>query len=87
MLDDTIPLHNFLWQEKKDLLSQFNNKERQYLKNKKTIKMCIDPHWMPFEMIYRNKHIGLSADYMQILSQKIGKEVPSKKLWVIQNQL
>jgi len=46
--------------------------EKQYLKNKKEIKMCVDPDWMPFEKIEEGKHIGISADYIKILQSKIG---------------
>ena len=46
--------------------------EEQYLKNKKVIKICIDPNWMPFEKIKDGKHIGLSSEYMQLFSEKLG---------------
>lgn len=48
-----------------------NEKEKIYLENKKTIKMCVDPNWMPFEKIENNKHIGIAADYIKILESKI----------------
>jgi len=46
--------------------------EKEYLKNKKTIKMCTDPDWMPFEKIENGKHIGLASDYMKIIENAIG---------------
>ena len=45
--------------------------ESLYLKNKKEIKMCIDPDWMPFEKIDKGKHVGMSADYINIISSRI----------------
>lgn len=57
------------------------NKESDYLKKKKVIKMCIDPSWMPFEKNDNGKHIGMSADYIEILEKEIGipiKMVPTK---------
>ena len=41
--------------------------EKEYLKNKKTIKMCVDPNWMPFEKIDSDgKYIGMTADYYKL---------------------
>ena len=46
--------------------------EKDYIKNKKTITMCIDPHWMPFEEIKNKKHIGITSDYVDIFRKRIG---------------
>ena len=48
-----------------------NDDEKKYLENKKTIKMCVDPDWMPLEKIDKNKHIGIAADYIKLLEEKI----------------
>lgn len=48
-----------------------DDKEKTYLQNKESINMCIDPDWMPFEKIDKNKHIGISADYIKLLEEKI----------------
>ncbi len=50
----------------------FTDQERAYLKEKKQITMCIDPDWMPLEKIEAGQHIGMTADYIAILEQKIG---------------
>ena len=51
-------------------------KEIKYLKNKKIIKMCIDPNWMPYEKFDKNKkHIGMTADYFKIFQQDIGIDI------------
>lgn len=42
--------------------SELTKDEKLYLKQK-SIKMCIDPHWMPFEKIENGVHIGISADF------------------------
>jgi PAS domain S-box-containing protein len=49
--------------------------EKNYLKNKKTLNLCIDPMWMPYEMIKDGKHIGMTAEYIKVLEKKIKKEI------------
>jgi PAS domain S-box-containing protein len=47
-------------------------KEINYLKNKKTINMCIDPNWMPFEKFDINHHhTGMTSDYFKIFADKL----------------
>ena len=60
------------------------NKEKQYLKEKKQIKMCIDPDWMPYEKFDKNgKHIGMTADYYKIFKDNLNTEIKvvTTKTW------
>lgn len=51
----------------------FTKQQKEYLKNKDAIKICIDPNWLPFEKIDENgKHIGISADYFQNFEKHLG---------------
>ena len=50
----------------------FTPKELRYLAEKKLINVCVDPSWMPFEGITDNKHVGMSADYLELISQQFG---------------
>nr|WP_321266725.1 diguanylate cyclase [uncultured Sulfurimonas sp.] len=61
-----------------------NIDEIEYLKNKKVIKMCIDPNWMPFEKNENGKHIGMSAEYMSIIEKEIHTPIKmiSTKNWL-----
>ncbi|MDX1677752.1 diguanylate cyclase [Arsukibacterium sp.] len=36
------------------------------------VQYCIDPDWMPYEAIQNGVHVGISADYLQLISQKTG---------------
>lgn len=49
----------------------FNEKQQLFLHHKKTIKMCTDPSWMPFESIQQGKHIGIAADLIRTLSSRL----------------
>ncbi len=46
--------------------------EKEFLTEKKKITMCVDPDWMPLEKIDNGRHVGMSADYMAILEEKVG---------------
>jgi len=55
-----------------ELLLNFTKKEVQYLKEKKEIKMCVLPNWLPFEQIDKNgKHQGIGADIIELTSSLI----------------
>jgi PAS domain S-box-containing protein len=49
--------------------------EKNYLKNKKILNLCIDPMWMPYEMIDNGKHIGMTAEYIKLLEKNIKTEI------------
>jgi diguanylate cyclase (GGDEF)-like protein len=36
------------------------------------IPYCIDPNWLPYEAIINGKHVGISADYLQLVAQETG---------------
>jgi signal transduction histidine kinase/ABC-type nitrate/sulfonate/bicarbonate transport system substrate-binding protein/ABC-type amino acid transport substrate-binding protein len=52
---------------------QFSEEEQAYLRAKGSIKMCVDPDWMPFEQINADgKHEGMSADLLKMMQQRSG---------------
>jgi len=52
--------------------TSLNKKEKEYLQNKKSIKMCIDPNWMPFESFDKHgNYIGMSADYYKVFEKTL----------------
>ncbi len=55
-----------------------STKEKNYLKNKKQITMCVDPDWAPFEKLEDHKHIGIAADYIKYIQKTL--PVPIKVL-------
>lgn len=47
--------------------------EKQYLQEKKTVTMCVDPDWMPFEKIDANgQHVGMAADILALVQRRSG---------------
>lgn len=59
----------------KDELVNLTSMEKKYLKQKKSITMCINPDWMPFEKLQNGKYIGIAADYMKIIGKKINTPI------------
>ena len=49
-----------------------SKEEQQYFKEKEEIKLCIDPDWMPFERLNKEKkHQGMTAEYFEYFRQFI----------------
>ncbi|TVU53825.1 MAG: diguanylate cyclase [Arthrospira sp. PLM2.Bin9] len=62
----------------------FTKRELEYLQNKREIKMCVDPSWMPLEGIINGQHTGMSADFFELLRARIGIPIKlrSTQTWV-----
>jgi polar amino acid transport system substrate-binding protein len=85
-IKNTVPIDNYIFASLggvKKGNALFTKKEQEYLKNRKVIKMCIDPDWMPLEKNLNGKHIGMSADYFSILKRYIDVpiELINTKSW------
>ena len=64
---------NLYIQDKKEASRVYlTTKEKEYLENKKEIKFCADPSWMPLEGIKNGKINGMTSDYIKIFSKAIG---------------
>ena len=49
--------------------------EKEYLLEKESITMCVDPDWLPFEEIDKNGlHIGIGADFYKIISKNLNTQ-------------
>ncbi|MBF0264930.1 MAG: transporter substrate-binding domain-containing protein [Gammaproteobacteria bacterium] len=50
---------------------KFTKEEMHYLSNKGEIKMCIDPDWMPFEVLDNNgQYKGMAAEILELVKQR-----------------
>lgn len=52
-----------------------SEEEQEYLARKENLNVCVDPDWMPMEAIRDGRHIGMAADYMQLLVSRLGTEM------------
>ncbi|APW66170.1 hypothetical protein LPB137_10030 [Poseidonibacter parvus] len=64
---------NLFATNKTDILTQ---EEYSYLKEKKQIKMCVLPNWLPFEQIDKNgNHKGIAKDIIDLISKQINTPI------------
>jgi|TARA_R110002033_G_scaffold414_2_gene4104 diguanylate cyclase (GGDEF)-like protein/PAS domain S-box-containing protein len=63
---------------------KFTDEQYKYLLNKKTLKMCVDPDWLPFEKIEKDKHEGMSAEYIKLFEKELPVpiELVKSKNWL-----
>ncbi len=45
--------------------------ERKYLENKKTLSVCVKKNWLPYEDVKGVNFIGISADFMKIITDSL----------------
>lgn len=69
--------------EDKHYESDLTKEERDFLVSKGVLKLCVDPDWMPFEGIKNGKHIGIAADFFDILKKRsdVKMELYPTKSW------
>jgi len=47
--------------------------EKLFLKEHPTIRLCVDPDWMPYEKLdEQGRHVGIIAEYMKLMQERIG---------------
>jgi polar amino acid transport system substrate-binding protein len=63
--------------------TQFKKEYKEYLSDKRVIKMCVDPEWLPFEKIEDGKHKGMIAELYTYFkdSLNIPIELVQTKTW------
>jgi ABC-type amino acid transport substrate-binding protein len=53
-----------------------SKEEKEYLKNKQVITMCVDPDWVPFEIINdEGKHEGIAADLINLVAKRLNIQI------------
>ena len=67
--DTPLMLGNFIYDDKehpKDLTQS----EKEYLGRKGSLKICVDPKWMPLEAIQNGKYTGISSEFFDLLQKR-----------------
>ena len=71
LINNQLELDDLIYTKHLENNMLLNDNEKGYLTKKKSITMCVDPSRMPFEKIEDGKHIGIIADYMNLIQNKI----------------
>ena len=71
LVNTKVDLNDLLYTKHLENNILLDDEEKKYLKKIKNITMCVDPNWMPFEKIENDKHVGIVADYMNLIQNKI----------------
>ena len=51
----------------------FSRAEQDYLRRVRSVTMCVDPDWVPFERINdQGRHEGIAADLIRLVAQRVG---------------
>lgn len=71
LTNNHININDFVYYDRKIENLKFTKKEKEYLKNKKEIKICVVSNFMPYSDIQNNKFIGVISDFMSMIEKKL----------------
>jgi signal transduction histidine kinase/ABC-type nitrate/sulfonate/bicarbonate transport system substrate-binding protein len=77
ILQKSVNIDTFLYGQNSEIT--LTKEEREYLKSKKEITVCVKRGWLPYEDIQKGKFVGLSADYLNLITSKLSLELKIKK--------
>lgn len=46
-----------------------------YIKHKKSIKICVQKYWPPYELVSNNKYQGIIAEFLKLIRDKTGMSI------------
>ncbi|MBL6999200.1 MAG: ABC transporter substrate-binding protein [Gammaproteobacteria bacterium] len=72
---DQVPgLEDFVYRPPMDSL-QLTFEELAYIKNKKSVRLCVQQNWPPYEQIVEQKYQGLVSDFIHLIRDKSGLSI------------
>jgi polar amino acid transport system substrate-binding protein len=79
-LQERVDLQEKWFLDPKNSRVHLSTDEKNYLKKKKVIKMCIDPDWMPFEKFDKNgNYTGITKEYFDMFKEDLGIEIQTQR--------
>ena len=58
-----------------DRMPILSDRQQQYLKSKGSLKMCVDPDWLPIEAIQEGKYVGIASEFVNLFAQRISNPI------------
>ncbi len=71
LINNPVDLNDLIYTKHLENNILLDDEEKDYLKKKKTITMCVNPDLMPFEKVENGQHMGIIADYLKLVENKI----------------
>jgi len=67
-----ININNFIFKDIKKVSFDLTDREKKYIQNNNIINICVLPDSMPYSKIDVGKYVGMGADYLDLVSKKVG---------------
>ncbi|MCQ4296862.1 diguanylate cyclase [Pseudomonas stutzeri] len=59
-----------------DVALELNAAERDWLADNRSVSICVDPDWLPFEILNaRGEHEGIAADLLRLVASRAGLQL------------
>jgi len=83
LINNKVDINDLIYTKHLENELSLTEEEKNYLINKSSIKMCVNPDLMPLEKIENDVYLGISADYIKLLQEKIKTPIVliSTKSW------
>jgi len=71
LVDAKIDIDKFIVKEDTKYTLIFTKEEKEYLKNKKELSVCVQKDYLPYEDFKDGEFIGISGDFLNLISAKL----------------
>lgn len=76
LIEKPVDMERFIYHhDKHRKMFLLENAEKEYIKNKKVLSVCVAPELLPYGFMDKEKFIGISADYLNVISKKLSLEL------------
>jgi len=60
---------------KRPLENELSEEQKEYIGKRKSVTMCIDPDFMPYEKLENGRHIGITAEFFHIFREFLKMDI------------